>query len=294
MKQVQTILFPLFCVFPELPQQDLSQEEKEEEEEGLTEQQLCSQERNSTLDQENLETPQIKEEQQEVCCHQQEEQFVLKQETETFVVPPIDEEYDKSEDQTLDLDHDETLQGSVVNMSDQDHKNSNNEDLWSTKNGNHNSRQQKSKSHTDTDKKFQCDKCGKKFKERFNVNKHMKIHNGEKNCVCKICGKGFLFKSDLSIHMRVHTGERPYVCKTCGKSFTIRGALTIHMRQHTGEMPFTCSTCGQAFRYSNSLSVHMSKAHHIHMKHYECVICGKTYFHFGNLVKHQESHKDAA
>ncbi|XP_039665031.1 putative golgin subfamily A member 6-like protein 3 isoform X3 [Perca fluviatilis] len=63
----------------ELPQQHVCKEE-----EVLSDQQLCIQERNSSLDQEDPEPPQIKEEQEELCTSQERKQLVLKQETDTF------------------------------------------------------------------------------------------------------------------------------------------------------------------------------------------------------------------
>ncbi|XP_030609218.1 zinc finger protein 260-like [Archocentrus centrarchus] len=57
-----------------------------EEEEGLDEQQVCKQERNSSLDQEDPEPPQIKEEQEEVCSSQEGEQLGLKREAEGIIV----------------------------------------------------------------------------------------------------------------------------------------------------------------------------------------------------------------
>ncbi|XP_033946341.1 claspin-like isoform X1 [Pseudochaenichthys georgianus] len=71
----------------ELPQQHVCNED-----EDLTDQQLCSQERNSSLDQEDPEPPQIKEEQEELCTSQEEEQLGLKQETDVFMVTLTDEE----------------------------------------------------------------------------------------------------------------------------------------------------------------------------------------------------------
>ncbi|XP_034999405.2 probable basic-leucine zipper transcription factor K isoform X3 [Hippoglossus stenolepis] len=76
----------------ELPQQHVCKEE-----EVLTDQQLCHQERNSSLDQEEQEPPQIKEEQEEMCTSQEGEQLVLKQETETFMLTPHCEESDHRE-----------------------------------------------------------------------------------------------------------------------------------------------------------------------------------------------------
>ncbi|XP_045889736.1 piggyBac transposable element-derived protein 3 isoform X2 [Micropterus dolomieu] len=76
----------------ELPQQHVCKEE-----EVLADQQLCVQERNSSLDQEDPEPPQIKEEQEELCSSQEGEQLVLKQETDAFMLTPTYEESDDSE-----------------------------------------------------------------------------------------------------------------------------------------------------------------------------------------------------
>ncbi|XP_030607868.1 uncharacterized protein LOC115795883 [Archocentrus centrarchus] len=59
---------------------------KSKEEEGLDDQEVCNQERNSSLDQEDSEPPQIKEEQEELCTSHEGEQLVLKQETEGIIV----------------------------------------------------------------------------------------------------------------------------------------------------------------------------------------------------------------
>ncbi|KAM9364725.1 uncharacterized protein KZ484_010893 [Pholidichthys leucotaenia] len=67
------------------------------EEEVLTVQQLCNQERNFSLVQEEQDAAQVKEEEEELCSSQEEEDFGLKQETDTFMVTPTDEDNDKSE-----------------------------------------------------------------------------------------------------------------------------------------------------------------------------------------------------
>ncbi|KAM9364824.1 uncharacterized protein KZ484_011008 [Pholidichthys leucotaenia] len=67
------------------------------EEEVFTVQQLCNQERNSSLDQEEHDAAQVKEEEEELYTSQEEEHFELKQETDTFMVTPTDEDNDNSE-----------------------------------------------------------------------------------------------------------------------------------------------------------------------------------------------------
>ena len=82
----------MLCVPPELPQQHVCKEE-----EVLADQQLCNQERNSSLDQEDPEPPEIKEEQEELCTSQEGEQLVVKVETDTVMLTPAYEESDHSE-----------------------------------------------------------------------------------------------------------------------------------------------------------------------------------------------------
>ncbi|XP_058469243.1 uncharacterized protein LOC131443561 isoform X2 [Solea solea] len=64
------------------------------EEEVLSEQQRCNQEEKSSLDQEEPESPQIKEEEEEICTSQVQEQHELKQEADTFMLTPDNEESD--------------------------------------------------------------------------------------------------------------------------------------------------------------------------------------------------------
>ncbi|KAM9364809.1 uncharacterized protein KZ484_010991 [Pholidichthys leucotaenia] len=73
------------------------------EEEVLTVQQLCKQESNSSLDQEEQDTAQVQEEEEELCSSREEEHLGLKQETDTSMVTPADEDNDKSETEPNDF-----------------------------------------------------------------------------------------------------------------------------------------------------------------------------------------------
>ncbi|XP_071058532.1 uncharacterized protein [Pseudochaenichthys georgianus] len=61
------------------------------EEQVLSEQQLCIQERNSSLDQEDPEPPQIKEEQEELCTSPEGEQLGLEQDTDAYMLTATEE-----------------------------------------------------------------------------------------------------------------------------------------------------------------------------------------------------------
>ncbi|XP_072317623.1 uncharacterized protein [Eucyclogobius newberryi] len=144
------------------------------------------------------------------------------------------------------------------------------------------------------EKPFSCLTCKKAFTQKGSLDKHIKIHSDvktytvEKTFSCSACTKRFSTKSHLNKHMRAHTGERPYSCPTCEKTFAMKYNLDLHVRTHTGEKPYSCSMCDRTFSQKNNLVAHVRT--HTGERPYSCSLCDKGFTQSSLLKRHMRTH----
>ncbi|XP_076019323.1 uncharacterized protein LOC143010713 [Genypterus blacodes] len=75
-------------------------------------------------------------------------------------------------------------------------------------------------------------------------------------CSVQGCDRRFSRSDELNRHVRIHTGQKPFQCAICARSFSRSDHLTTHTRTHTGEKPFSCDVCGKRFARSDERKRH--------------------------------------
>lgn len=76
-----------------------------------------------------------------------------------------------------------------------------------------------------------CEFCGKSFKSKYFLDRHVKTHLGDKTVSCEHCGKVFMQKNQLKVHMKIHSNLRPFKCPDCSNTFSTSGNLKTHIKR---------------------------------------------------------------
>ena len=145
---------------------------------------------------------------------------------------------------------------------------------------------------------YKCRQCSQIFAKHYNFIVH-KMSHGINVHACKVCGKQFPKKQGLERHMRMHTGEKPFCCHECGKSFTTKGSLklhsdSVHREDQLSAKPFRCYECGQGFTQKGSLKAHYDRFHRgdqLSAKlRFLCHVCSKGFYNNYELTSHMRLH----
>jgi len=120
--------------------------------------------------------------------------------------------------------------------------------------------------------------------------------DGKKNysCLTPNCGKVFKFKSEIKRHIIIHCKERPFECTFpgCKKSFKRVDALGNHIKLHERPNPYDCPIpgCKVQLNTKAGLQYHLSK-HGEEEETYKCNFpgCNQSFLTYKHLSHHEKS-----
>ncbi|XP_005103940.1 zinc finger protein 543 isoform X2 [Aplysia californica] len=112
-------------------------------------------------------------------------------------------------------------------------------------------------------KTYACSFCPKKFSFHALLVKHEdRVHKNQADIKCEQCGRTFKRRENLNRHMRSHTGEKSFQCPACGQAFTEKGSMKRHYQsQHEQIKPHDCPACEKSFSRKFLLSKHLQRYH---------------------------------
>ena len=101
------------------------------------------------------------------------------------------------------------------------------------------------------DKPFSCTECDGNFKNKSDLEKHVKKHK-EKSFNCQTCDKKFKNLNELKKHEKVH---KTVACADCDKKVP-------EPSNFNSEKPFRCSECNKKFKQNNPVICEFYRAGH--------------------------------
>ena len=108
---------------------------------------------------------------------------------------------------------------------------------------------------------YECDKCGKVYKNRQHLWRHRKRCNSDENkdtLKCQTCNKIFHRKDMLKRHKpKCKIKER--TCKICGREFQYPAFLKKHLKTHEDKKVLKCDLCGKNYKRNDQYQKHRLK-----------------------------------
>ena len=131
-----------------------------------------------------------------------------------------------------------------------------------------------------------CDECGKEWKTKGHLKRHMQmihqnVHIKCDKCDYKATDKRFVEKHSLFVHENMKTR---YTCRICSHQVNSLSGLKNHNARKHKELPHVCASCEYKTADKTDLKRHIN-AVHVGVK-YTCSLCQHKFSAKNSLRKH--------
>ncbi|OXA47264.1 oocyte zinc finger protein XlCOF26 [Folsomia candida] len=136
-------------------------------------------------------------------------------------------------------------------------------------------------------------RCTKTYSSQNSLSNHVRGEHAQNpvRLRCKLCGREFKTRGCLEKHISYHTTEKPYKCATCGRCFARGEHLKIHEETHLEKSRrkiFHCGICPTTFVTKAGWKRHIVSSHG-NQRDYRCAVCGKRFALQSYLKRHVEN-----
>nr|XP_046481121.1 zinc finger protein 222-like isoform X3 [Neodiprion pinetum] len=139
-------------------------------------------------------------------------------------------------------------------------------------------------------KQYLCTLCPAKFVCKSDVLKHIRsTHTNPRPFQCPKCPRRLRSKFDLTEHENVHQGIKPYACDECGLRYHHKVSLQMHAKSHLPSQNLACEYCGNVFPFRTRLLSHIASVHMKNRRNFRCHFCYNLYSSLSVLNDHIKS-----
>ncbi|XP_032677947.1 zinc finger protein 569-like [Odontomachus brunneus] len=153
-------------------------------------------------------------------------------------------------------------------------------------------RQQHLKRHKETvhvDTLIKCPACGRNFKNKVLLEKHISLNN----CLqCQICDQKFDVLEKFIRHYKMCT-KTEYTCRECAYKTHSKNCFITHIKSVHNTidvLPIFCDICSMSFESQRNLKRHKETVHAENIQSLKCDKCGLTLKNKYTLQKHLKKH----
>ncbi|KAI8441633.1 hypothetical protein MSG28_015195 [Choristoneura fumiferana] len=143
-------------------------------------------------------------------------------------------------------------------------------------------------SYHDPSLPHECDACRLRFRSRLKLLKHRQSHRAV--YTCNECGYASRFRTYVKNHWLMHKGTT-YTCPYCQIVYNHQTSYYNHIRiQHPGENE-ACDECGETFAAGRGMNLHKALAHRMSDKSnakHKCKDCDVKFLNAEALQRHEE------